>query len=150
MVPAGNNIGDNAGPRYRATGRKADGSSAFTRVMDVGEDLNDCIGRNNAGKPVRHRPAVADDRLAHGFIGVTSAGIAQECATDVALRMVFVLFRIWPLSSIERRVIGGDLGRYPREGGMRVSHRCGPSRACDPNARLQYGSFPNLRLRVML
>ena len=26
-----------------------------------------------------------------------------------------------------------------------MSHRCGPSRVCDPNARLQCRSFPNLR-----
>ena len=63
--------------------------------MDVGEDLGDRIGRNNAGKPVRaQEPAIADDCLAHGFIGGDiGLGITQNTHDDVALRMVFGLFR---------------------------------------------------------
>ena len=84
--------------------------------MDVGEDLGDCIGRNNAGKPVgAQEPAIADDRLAHGFIGGDiRLGIAQNAHDDVALRMVFGLFR-GDLAAINQvlneRVIGGDLGQ---------------------------------------
>ena len=84
--------------------------------MDVGENLGDRIGRNNAGKPVRaQEPAIADDRLAHGFIGGDiGLGITQNAHDDVALRMVFGLFR-GDLAAINQvlneRVIGGDLGQ---------------------------------------
>ena len=84
--------------------------------MDVGENLGDRIGRNNAGKPVRaQEPAIADDRLAHGFIGGDiGLGITQNAHDDVALRMVFGLFR-GDLAAINQilneRVVGGDLGQ---------------------------------------